>query len=224
MKLKIEKDDLKYIEEQIIRAKAINVYEIELEFSEDWDMLTKTILYMYGEDVWQEPIIDNRTTIPNLPSGKEYAIGVVGTIIEDDVITKRKATNWIYHAITSSSAEVGQNRYSEDEIAKTYEKYMQNITAKSLEIQGYLGNIQELAEQISEAKDIVVENKESVDKSKEEIMDSVNSVTDMMTSLNFAQFYVDKNLKVHIISSSELINNKFKIEKGKLVVSCYVKR
>lgn len=228
MKLKVENDDLKYIEESTIRAKTINIYEIELEFSPDWDELTKTIVYMYGSDVWQEPIVNNKTIVPSLPSGKEYAIGVVGTAIENDIVVKRKATNWIYHAITTSSAEVEQNQYDEDEIAKTYEKYMQSITAESLKIQGYLGNIEELAEQIEKDKqeiEIKVKefNKIAEEKSKD-ISDSADAVTDILTSMNLVSFYVDKNMKCHAVSQSELINNKFYIKNGKLGVKTYVNR
>lgn len=46
MKLKVENDNLTIIEDSLVRAKAINVYDIEIDFSKDWDeFTTKEIIF-----------------------------------------------------------------------------------------------------------------------------------------------------------------------------------
>ena len=46
MKLKVDGDKLTCLEDTIIRAKTIDIYDIEIEFSNDWnEFTTKTIIY-----------------------------------------------------------------------------------------------------------------------------------------------------------------------------------
>lgn len=54
--------------------------------------------------------------------------------------------------------------------------------------------------------------------------DLIDDITDTFTSMNIMNFYVDNNAKVHIVSESELVNNKFYIENGRLGVKTYVNR
>lgn len=70
MKLKVEKDSLGIIEDNFIRAKTIDIYEIEFEFSKEWDEFSKKIVYVYGSDVWEDAIVDNKTIVSSLPSRK----------------------------------------------------------------------------------------------------------------------------------------------------------
>ena len=142
MKLIVQNEKLKIENDKLLNAKAIDQYEIEIEFSEEWDRYTKNIVYICDDKVWQEPIVNGKTTVPSLPSGQIYSIGIVGTIIENEVITERKPTNLVYHAICVSSAEYEQNQADEEVLAETYENYVQEINAKSIEIQGYLGDIE----------------------------------------------------------------------------------
>lgn len=142
MKLIVQNEKLKIENDKLLNAKAIDQYEIEIEFSEEWDRYTKNIVYICGDKVWQEPIVNGKTTVPSLPSSQSYSIGIVGTIIENEVITERKPTNLVYHAICVSSAEYEQNQADEEVLAETYENYVQEINAKSIEIQGYLGDIE----------------------------------------------------------------------------------
>ena len=220
MDLKIENNKLICVKNEEVMAETINQFETCCEFSEEWEGLSKKIIYAKDGRVWQESIINNKSTIPPLPRGT-YEIGIVGFIVEDDKIVEKKATNCIFEKIFSSAAEHEPNQEIEDIGASTYERYLQEITAKSLEINGYLGSIEELAEQIEKDKTEIAQDKIDIERSRQEILDSADAVTDMMTSLNFAQFYIDEYGKLHIVSESELINNKFRIEKGKLVVSCY---
>lgn len=143
MKIIVQNEKIKIENDKLLNAKAIDQYEIEIEFSEEWDRYTKNIVYICDDKVWQEPIVNGKTTVPSLPSGQIYSIGIVGTIIENDVIVKRKPTNLVYHAICISSAEYEQNQADEEELAETYENYLQELNAKSVEIQGYLNDIED---------------------------------------------------------------------------------
>lgn len=76
MQFKVKKDYLEIVETENTYAKAIDLYNIDIEFSEEWDNLAKKMLFINDSDVYEQQIVDNKTVLPNLPNGR-YQIGVV---------------------------------------------------------------------------------------------------------------------------------------------------
>lgn len=145
MKLKIENERIRILQDGNVNEKSINIYKIEFEFSSEWDELTKKLIVSKGAQTQEIEIIDNRVIIPSLENGKYY-LGVVGYIIEDDIIVKRKATNIIEKAISISAAGYEANTETEEEYASVLEQ-------KIAELQDIL---QETEEAVSYFDDDVV--------------------------------------------------------------------
>lgn len=76
MQFKVNKDYLEIVETENTYAKAIDLYNINIEFSREWDNLAKKMLFISNSDAYEQQIVDNKTVLPNLPNGK-YQIGVV---------------------------------------------------------------------------------------------------------------------------------------------------
>lgn len=76
MQFKVKKDYLEIVETENTYAKAIDLYNIDIAFSEEWDNLAKKMLFINDSDVYEQQIVDNKTVLPNLPNGR-YQIGVV---------------------------------------------------------------------------------------------------------------------------------------------------
>ena len=144
MKLKIENERIRIIQDGNVNEKSINIYEIEFEFSEEWDELTKKLMISKGSQTQEIEIIDNRVIIPCLEKGTYY-LGVVGYILEEDIFIKRKATNIIRKNISISSAGFEANTEYQEEYASVLDE-----------------KISELQE-IVEESDIIFEVKEMLD-------------------------------------------------------------
>lgn len=213
MKLKVENDNLILADETIVRGNAIDWYDIEIEFDEKWNNLDKTIIYVLDEKVYKQPILDNKTVIPSLPSGI-YSIGIVGTRIENETVIQRAVTNLLTKKITISSGEYEPNQSSEDIDATTYEKYLKLITEKANEIHNDIEIIELDKEQIAIDKLEMMELKEATKGYSELAQEYVSAVT-------FSTFEVDldETGKLYVVNSEKLGNAGFYInEKGELEV------
>lgn len=158
MKLKIENDDLLLQENSTIRAESIDVYEIDFEFTPDWDELDKKIIFVNGSDVYEQVIFDNKSKIPSLPNGN-YSIGIVGFFVENDIIVKRKATNMLYQIVTVSAAEFKKTQEQEEQEATVYEKYLTDLKNSAEEIKkDFDSYAQEKITEIKNSTDVYTKN------------------------------------------------------------------
>lgn len=204
MKLKVENDNLKFDVDNVIRAEAINVYEIEFNFSEEWNELSKEIRYIKGGTVTNGAIIDNKTVIPNLESG-DWSIGIVGFKSENGVIIKQLPTNLLYKAITVSAGEYTPNAGATEIKESTFEKYLKDITELSVEIKTYKESIEEYAMQIEK-------NKQEIAKNKEEMQELYEGVKDTASAIQFADFEVEDDGNLYIHHSEKMKNTLFSID------------
>lgn len=129
MKFIINNDKLTIENNNSYLAKAVDIYNIDLEFSSEWNNLTKKILFIKGTNVIEGAILSNRIVLPALDKGI-YQVGIVGYTSQDDVITKKLPTNLITIPILSSSAEYNGQEPTPEEIS-TYEIYIQRMQAIS---------------------------------------------------------------------------------------------
>lgn len=145
-------------ENSTIRAESIDVYEIDFEFTPDWDELDKKIVFVNGSDVYEQVIFDNKSKIPPLPNGN-YSIGIVGFIIENDIIVKRKATNMLYQVVTVSAAEYKKTQEQEEREATAYEKYLTDLKNDATEIKkDFDSYAQEKITEIKNSTDVYTKN------------------------------------------------------------------
>lgn len=203
MKLIIENEILKNQDTPVL-AESINIYDIEFEFSEEWNNLSKKIVYVKDDNIYEEAIIENKSTIPNLPNGI-YAIGVVGLAVNGETVVKRKATNLLAKAIMNSGAEYTVNTYTEQSVT-TFERYLQEITELSEQIHS---DNEEIAENVIEARELHQETKDYRD-----------TALQYVSAITFSTFEVDlEDGKLYINNDEKLGNAGFSInENGELEV------
>lgn len=220
MKLNVQKDKLELVEEERQLAKAIDIYEIEIEFSDEWAELAKTMLFINGQEVYESAIVDGKTIVPSMPSGN-YKLGVVGIVVENDKIIKRLPTNLIAVPIQKSSAEHEKTREITEKEADTYEKYLQSITAKSIEIAENVEMIEGLRNEVNETYTNNVEIKEKVESLKNETQRIKDVAQDLVSAVTFTTFEVnveDGGLYVNNKESLENMNFEVNNETGELEV------
>lgn len=95
MKININKDYASIVEEESLNSGAVNLYEVEPTFSEEWDNLTIKMIVLDGNNVAiAVGYMDGKFTIPELEEGV-YNIGFVGYSVENEIKTKQISTNLI---------------------------------------------------------------------------------------------------------------------------------
>lgn len=167
MKLKVEQDKLTLLQEQNVNAGAINYYTIDVEFSVEWDNLSKKMVYIKNKgDVVEQAIVDGQTVVPFQKHGT-YCIGVVGYSEENNVKTKQISTNLLYCTFGTGSGEYTANKEITQQELSTYEQYLKKITVKSEEIKEDINTIETLKAEIEEKQDVFnnnyVEKKKLID-------------------------------------------------------------
>lgn len=174
MQFKVKKDYLEIVETENTYAKAIDLYNIDIDFSEEWDNLAKKMLFISDFDVYEQQIVDNKTVLPNLPNGR-YQIGVVGFLVQENKIVKRIPTNLITKTIITSSAEYESNKEYTDEDANIYEKYLQAITNVSIDINNDIEKIKALEDNILDQYNKNVELADKMEQETEKFAKQANT-------------------------------------------------
>ena len=172
MKLKIDNEEIIAIQNENINEKSINIYEIEFEFSEEWDELNKKLIITRSGQTEEIEIIDNKVIIPSLKSGTYY-LGVVGYIIENEVIVKRKTTNIIPKKIEAAAARYEANAETEEEHASVLEQ-------KIAELQDTL---QETEEAVSDFNDDVTSKTQTFNENAQSKLTEYNDNATSRTQL-----------------------------------------
>ncbi|HJF41461.1 MAG TPA: hypothetical protein K8V91_11105 [[Clostridium] spiroforme] len=125
---------------------------------------------------------------------------------------------------------------------ESLEKYNNNANEKTEAFDENYKNkkseIDKVAEVVSKDKSDIEEMKKAVEtseanaktseenakKSEENAEKSYQASVDIATGLSLLAFYVDEDLKLHVVSESELINQKFNLNKNKLEVIYFANR
>ena len=105
MKAKINKDRVEITELGFQNSGSVNYYEIECEFDESWNGLTKEIVLAQSITGIHRAIINNKAYIDKDRSGV-YEIGFVGYTIENDVKVYQVSTNLVPVNISKGAGEI----------------------------------------------------------------------------------------------------------------------
>ncbi len=118
-----------------------------------------------------------------------------------------------------------------NEYNKNADKREEEINNKVSDIEKIEDNIEQIQKnvQASETKAKTSEtnaktSEENAKKSEENAEKSYQASVDIATGLSLLAFYVDEDLKLHVVSESELINQKFNLNKNKLEVIYFANR
>ena len=138
MKFKVEKDKIEIIEDSTINSGSINYYEIECEFSSEWDNLAiKMILLNENNSAIALGFMDGKFIIPNTISGR-YSIGFVGYLIEGETKTKQISTillpKILYKGAGDNTIEIVEEEVLEPTIWEQYVATIQAIMNDTIDV------------------------------------------------------------------------------------------
>ena len=111
-----------------------------------------------------------------------------------------------------------------EEFNKNYENKKAEIDKVADEISKDKSAVEEMKKSVETSEDNAKKSEENAKKSEENAEKSYQASVDIATGLSLLAFYVDENLKLHVVSESELINQKFNLNKNKLEVIYFANR
>ena len=127
MRAVITHDQLEVQDEVLYNSGSIDYYEIDTEFTSDWDNLTKYAI-INGAEAVKIPVVANKVKVDRNTSGTYY-IGFVGYTIDDDKKTFQISTNLqpIYFQIGAGELPAADPQDLPD--PTTWEAYLNEIQA-----------------------------------------------------------------------------------------------
>lgn len=125
MKAVITHDKLEVQDNTLYNSGSIQYYEIDVEFSSDWDNLTKYAVLVGAEKI-KLPVVANKLHVDQRTSGT-YTIGFVGYTLEDDEKTYQISTNLEYIYFQTGAGEIEANEPSDLPDPTTWETYLSEI-------------------------------------------------------------------------------------------------
>jgi len=127
MRAVITHDQLEVKDEVLYNSGSIDYYEIDTEFTSDWDNLTKYAI-INGAEAVKIPVVANKVKVDRNTSGTYY-IGFVGYTIDDDKKTFQISTNLqpIYFQIGAGELPAADPQDLPD--PTTWEAYLNEIEA-----------------------------------------------------------------------------------------------
>lgn len=127
MKAIITNDKLEIQDNTLYNSGSIDYYEIDVEFSSDWDNLTKYAVLVGAEKI-KLPVVANKLHVDQRTSGT-YTIGFVGYTLEDDEKTYQISTNLEHIYFQTGAGEIEANEPSDLPDPTTWETYLSEIQA-----------------------------------------------------------------------------------------------
>lgn len=125
MKAIITNDKLKIQDNTLYNSGSIQYYEIDVEFSSDWDNLTKYAVLVGAEKI-KLPVVANKLHVDQRASGT-YTIGFVGYTLEDDEKVYQISTNLECIYFQTGAGEIEANEPSDLPDPTTWETYLSEI-------------------------------------------------------------------------------------------------
>ena len=127
MKAIITNDKLEIQDNTLYNSGSIQYYEIDVEFSSDWEGLTKYAVLVGAEKI-KLPVVANKLHVDQRTSGT-YTIGFVGYTLEDDEKVYQISTNLECIYFQTGAGEIEANEPSDLPDPTTWETYLSEIQA-----------------------------------------------------------------------------------------------
>ena len=221
LKIKVDKNNLKIINKEVLTSGTINAVECEIFFSNEWEKLTKTIIYILDDGRTFIDGIDiekNKCIIPSevLASKSDFAIGIYGITLIESMIKERYTTNIEYISVSEGCYMENVEESVSEKQASIWQIYLEKVeeiftnikTAQSdvelnkNEINSIVGNFEITAsESLKEINDETSASLISINENREEAVNQIQTEKkDAVNELN----NIANNKKNEI----ETINNK----------------
>ena len=172
LKFKVQNKELKIISEDDKKESFIkgsfNIDKLEFDFSEEWDKLSKKVIYKVGDKSYAEAVIDNEAIVPKevYENAGFIEISVVGFANENGKDTVVLPTNTVRKLIydTNSNGEDPANLPSES-TWNAYQKKIEDFTEEAKKAEANAKTSAEAAENVkNEVKKSVDGFDETVEK------------------------------------------------------------
>ena len=249
MKIKVDVNNVTIIEKSDIHKGEYNVNKCIFEFSSEYtkDLIYRAVFSCINGSYYQL-ILNNECNIPDevlKEKDVNIELGVYAYILNDDnELELRYSPKPTYFKVENGSYKDADK--TEVPSPTDYEKFLNEFNRNANEkIEAFDENyknkkseIDKVAEVVSKDKSDIEEMKKAVEtseanakkseenakKSEENAEKSYQASVDIATGLSLLAFYVDENLKLHVVSESELINQRFNLNKNKLEVIYFADR
>lgn len=249
MKIKVDVNNVTITEKSDIHKGEYNVNKCIFEFSGEYtkDLIYRAVFSCINGSYYQL-ILNNECNIPDevlKEKDVNIELGVYAFILNDDnELELRYSPKPTYCKVENGSYKDGDK--TEVPSPTDYEKFLNEFNRNANEkteafdenYKNKKSEIDKVAEVVSKDKSDIEEMKKSVEtseanakkseenakKSEENAEKSYQASVDIATGLSLLAFYVDENLKLHVVSESELINQKFNLNKNKLEVIYFANR
>ena len=249
MKIKVDVNNVTIIEKSDIHKGEYNINKCVFEFSSEYtkDLIYRAVFSCINGSYYQL-ILNNECNIPEEILREKDAnieLGVYAFILNDDnELELRYSPKPTYFKVENGSYKDADkteipsptdyekflNEFNRNANEKT-EAFDENYKNKKSEIDKVAevvskdkSDIEEMKKSVETSEDNAKKSEENAKKSEENAEKSYQASVDIATGLSLLAFYVDENLKLHVVSESELINQKFNLNKNKLEVIYFADR
>ena len=249
MKIKVDVNNVTIIEKSNIHKGEYNVNKCIFEFSSEYtkDLIYRAVFSCINGSYYQL-ILNNECNIPDevlKEKDVNIELGVYAFILNDDnELELRYSPKPTYFKVENGSykdadkTEVPSptdyekflNEFNRNANEKT-EQFNKNYENKKAEIDKVADEVSKDKSDIEEMKKAVETSEANAKKSEENAKENAENAekayqasVDIATGLSLLAFYVDEDLKLHVVSESELINQKFNLNKNKLEVIYFADR
>ena len=159
MKAKITNDQLEIEDNALYNSGSIDYYEIDVEFTPEWEDLTKYAILVKGEDAVKIPVAASTIKIDSNTSGT-YFLGFIGYTIEDDEKTYQISTNLLPVFFQIGAGEINAREAQDLPDPTTWETYLEEIQA----IVDGAENVDIDAVKVGDTATITITNRQGVQK------------------------------------------------------------
>lgn len=249
MKIKVDVNNVTITEKSDIHKGEYNVNKCIFEFSSEYtkDLIYRAVFSCINGSYYQL-ILNNECNIPDevlKEKDVNIELGVYAYILNDDnELELRYSPKPTYFKVENGSykdadkTEVPSptdyekflNEFNRNANEKT-EQFNKNYENKKAEIDKVADEVSKDKSDIEEMKKAVETSEANAKKSEENAKENAENAekayqasVDIATGLSLLAFYVDEDLKLHVVSESELINQKFNLNKNKLEVIYFADR
>ena len=127
LNLIVDKNEIKQNGNEYLTSGGYKSIECNFEFSEEWQNLTKTAIFIYNGVAYNEIIVDNKCFVPHeaIENKGELLIGVFGTEIVSESLEKRNTTDLLNVKIYEGSFITGNQPVKPS--PETWEIYLQEV-------------------------------------------------------------------------------------------------
>lgn len=221
----------------ILNSGEAYIHKLKFNFSEEYKPdLVYRACFTCLSGTFVSPILNNECEIPPeaLEADGTIELGVYAYILQDETLEKRFSPEHLFLTINAGSYREGleseaptptEQEHWLNAFNQNYLEKMQSANEKIQQLNDISENVEQIEQNIEKMQENVQKSEanaqtsaENAQISAENAENSYQATVNIATNLSMLAFYVDENLKLHVVSESDLVNQKFNLVGNKLEV------